>query len=116
MKEEKPERIVDPSDGTVEWWIKGGLHREDGPAVEYPNGAKMWYQWGKLHRVDGPAEEWIATSSLDYSRAYYFEGKHLGNGVEGFWNLWDILTDEQRNNACLHAYMAEALDEMSGLR
>lgn len=31
------------------------LHREDGPAIEYDNGAKAWYINGKRHREDGPA-------------------------------------------------------------
>ena len=34
------------------------LHREDGPAVEYPNGYKSWYINGQSHRLDGPAIEW----------------------------------------------------------
>lgn len=30
-------------------WIKDGLlHRENGPAVEYPNGSKIWYLNGKV--------------------------------------------------------------------
>jgi hypothetical protein len=33
------------------------IHREDGPAVEYPNGDKEWYEDGCLHRLDGPAVE-----------------------------------------------------------
>ncbi len=37
-------------------WIKAGkYHREDGPAVEYLNGAKWWCINGKFHRTDGPA-------------------------------------------------------------
>ena len=40
-------------------WYKNGLcHREDGPAIEYSNGAKEWYKNGKLHREDGPAIEY----------------------------------------------------------
>ena len=35
----------------------GRLHREDGPAIEYPSGSKSWYQNGKLHRTDGPARQ-----------------------------------------------------------
>ena len=31
------------------------LHRENGPAIEYADGAKRWYQNGLLHRTDGPA-------------------------------------------------------------
>jgi hypothetical protein len=46
-------------DGTVKWRNKEGkLHREDGPACEYPSGAKEWYRDGKLHRDDGPAKEY----------------------------------------------------------
>ena len=33
------------------------LHREDGPAVELPEGTRFWYLDGKLHREDGPAVE-----------------------------------------------------------
>ena len=29
--------------GVKEWRINGKLHREDGPAVEYPDGTKLWY-------------------------------------------------------------------------
>jgi len=35
------------------------LHREDGPAVSYADGAiKHWYYHGELHRLDGPAMEY----------------------------------------------------------
>ena len=34
------------------------LHREDGPAIEYPDGDKAWYLNGERHRMDGPAIEW----------------------------------------------------------
>lgn len=30
-------------DGTKECYLNGRLHREDGPAIEYPNGTKYWY-------------------------------------------------------------------------
>jgi len=35
----------------------GNFHREDGPAIEWINGAKFWYINGKKHRDDGPAIE-----------------------------------------------------------
>jgi len=38
-----------------EWWLKGKLHRLDGPAVIWENGDKEWFVNGKLHRLDGPA-------------------------------------------------------------
>ena len=30
-------------DGYIFWYLNGKLHREDGPAVEYPSGDKYWY-------------------------------------------------------------------------
>lgn len=46
-------------DGSIEWRNKKGeLHREDGPAREWPaKNARAWYRNGKLHREDGPASE-----------------------------------------------------------
>ena len=56
---------------------EGKLHREDGPAVEYPSGTVMWCQNGVLHRTDGPAVEyadgnkewWI--NGVEYTEAEY---------------------------------------------
>ena len=45
------------ADGTKFWYLNGKLHREDGPAIEYPDGSKLWYLNGKPHREDGPAVE-----------------------------------------------------------
>ena len=30
-------------DGTKYWCLDGQLHREDGPAIEYPDGVKRWF-------------------------------------------------------------------------
>ena len=49
----------------------GQLHREDGPAVEWPSGAKHWYQNGKLHREDGPAIEWEGGAVEWYQNGRY---------------------------------------------
>lgn len=43
--------------GTNSWFFDGLLHRDNAPAIEYPDGAKSWYQFGKLHRIGGPAHE-----------------------------------------------------------
>lgn len=61
-------RTVD-KDGIVEWRLNGQLHREDGPAYEWPDGYKAWYRFGKLHREDGPA---IVNGNTDHG--YYLEG------------------------------------------
>ena len=54
---DKPEMKV-YADGTKCWYFNGKLHREDGPALEYPNGAKSWFLNGKRHREDGTAIEY----------------------------------------------------------
>jgi hypothetical protein len=58
----------------IKQWFnsQGQLHREDGPAVIWPNGDKYWYKNGQLHREDGPAEEW--THGNKY---WYINGKRI---------------------------------------
>jgi hypothetical protein len=43
------------SHGNKWYWKDNLLHREDGPAVEYPDGYKAYIQNGLYHREDGPA-------------------------------------------------------------
>ena len=52
------------SDGTKRWFLNGKLHREDGPAIEYPNGSKEWCLHGKdvtwqqlFHNANGDLEK-----------------------------------------------------------
>ena len=49
-----------PDGKTKEWYLNGKLHREDGPASEWANGTKEWWLNGKRHREDGPALEWTS--------------------------------------------------------
>lgn len=49
---------IEYSDGAKEWWVNGKRHREDGPAIIWSDGDKEWYQNGVLHRLDGPAHDW----------------------------------------------------------
>lgn len=63
-------------DGTKYWYHNGKLHREDGPAIEYPDGSKFWYNNDKLHRDDGPAVE-----HSNGDKFWYKYGKlHRDNG------------------------------------
>jgi hypothetical protein len=51
--------VTDPNwrlEGRREWRHNGQLHREYGPALDYPEG-REWYRNGQLHREDGPAVE-----------------------------------------------------------
>ena len=57
-------------DGDKYWYFNGQLHREDGPAVEYPDGTKHWYLKGEYHREDGPAIEYA-----DGGKSWYLNGK-----------------------------------------
>jgi len=56
--------------------INGQLHREDGTAIEYPDGAKRWYINGQLHREDGPAVENINSQNFWYKNGVFI---HMDN-------------------------------------
>jgi len=61
------------------------------------DGLRRWYnRHGLLHRLDGPASEWA-----NGRKYWYFNGHYLGSDDEGFWALWDLLTDKLRNNTDL---------------
>ena len=64
--------MVLDSDGTKRWCLNNKYHREDGPAIEYPNGTKHWFLNGKYHREDGPAVEWP-----DGSKHWLFNGEEV---------------------------------------
>ena len=62
--------------GSEEWYHKGRLHRNDGPAVILASGNQYWYQYGSLHREDGPA-----IIQVDGSRYWYQKGHmHRADG------------------------------------
>ena len=91
MNEESQCKIL--PNGTKEWSLNGKLHRSDGPAVERPDGIKEWWFRGKRHRTDGPAIEWV-----DGTKVWYFNGRWLGLYDEGFWALWELLSEEERSD------------------
>ncbi len=55
--ENKPTLRID-NFGIKRWYLGALYHREDGPAVEFPDGHKEWAINGELHRLDGPAIEY----------------------------------------------------------
>ena len=71
-----PTMIVD-NFGNKYWYLENKLHREDGPALEYPSGTKIWYLNGKIHRVDGPADEYP-----DGSKSWFLHDKHYATEEE----------------------------------
>lgn len=56
--------------GTKRWLLNNKYHREDGPAIEYPDGRKEWYVDGRLHRVNGPAIECFRNTLFQYEYWY----------------------------------------------
>ena len=78
--------------GTNYWYKKGtrDLHREDGPAIEYPNGDRYWYQHGKNHRLNGPAVELI-----DGTKCWCIDGK---NYLEK--EYWQKIEELKHSNDC----------------
>jgi len=108
--ENKPICIIDEY-GTKRWWVDSRLHREDGPAIENPDGHKQWWVDGKCHRVDGPA---IIYS--DGSCAWVINGKShrldgpaiVNTNNKHYWfindyNVTDIITQwAEENNIDLY--------------
>lgn len=92
--------LIIETDGTKRWYKDDKLHRADGPAAEFADGVKCWYLDGKRHRTDGPAVEYA-----DGYKVWYLDGQFLGDNDDGFWSLWDRLTDDQRNNVNLLSHL-----------
>jgi hypothetical protein len=69
----KTYRVTVDNNGTKRWYNEQGQrHREDGPAIEWANGAKYWFLNDQPHREDGPACEWE-----DGTKWWYLNGKEL---------------------------------------
>ena len=64
------------------------------------DGDKFWYKDNQFHREDGPA-----VVGVDGTTEWFFHGKQLGFDDSGFWELWDLLTEEQRGNPTLLKWM-----------
>ena len=77
---QQPTMTVD-GNGSKIWMLNGKRHREDGPAVKYPDGNKAWYLHGKYHREDGPAIEWA-----NGNKSWWLHGKlHREDGPAAEW-------------------------------
>jgi hypothetical protein len=91
---------IEWTNGDKAWCVGGKYHRTNGPAVELLNGKKVWWVGGKLHRTDGPALEYESGTKV-----WWVNDKYLGHGEEGFWTLWELLSDEDRANPTLLSYL-----------
>ena len=58
---------------TICWYNeKNQLHRLNGPAIEWADGAKWWYVESKRHRLNGPAVEYA-----NGAKEWYVEGRRM---------------------------------------
>lgn len=66
---------VETPDGTLSWFHDGALHRDGGPASTRPDGYEIWAQHGAPHRQDGPA-----VTYPDGTREWFIHGQRHRDG------------------------------------
>ena len=69
------------------WCINDQYHREDGPAIIYENGTQIWWINGKLNREDGPAIIYF-----DGPKEWWVNGKRHrldGPAIDTYWYIHD---------------------------
>lgn len=80
---EQPQMHVNEH-GTKIWSLKSGtMHRDDGPAVVFPDGSKQWRRLNALHRTDGPAVE-----NADGSKQWWIDGRKYDDLTQ--WAKWAL--------------------------
>ena len=92
-----PKKVT--ASGQIQWLNEQGqLHREDGPAVENPDGSRMWMRNGQEHREDGPAietpqrKEWRRHGKLHRDDGPAIE---FADGKSEWWRHGRRLTPDQ---------------------
>lgn len=66
--------------GVKEWYLNGKRHREDGPAIEYPDGSKEWWENGiriKTEWVGDGGKLWWEEKEEKDARREEFEHEEL---------------------------------------
>ena len=64
--------------GKQEWYRNGARHRDNGPADIHHDGTQYWYRNGLIHRDDGPA-----ITYSDGAQFWYLNGKRFGEDENG---------------------------------
>jgi hypothetical protein len=70
------------------WYEEGIIHREEGPAIIWPDGYEEWLVYGLRHRIDGPA----VMSSLYKEYEWWLHGRCLS--TKEAW--WQALSDKDK--------------------
>ncbi len=70
------DQFIPSNNQKTEIYLKNGeCHREDGPALIFPDGLSYWYCDGNLHREGGPAvEDKIKINGQPIEEEYWIEG------------------------------------------
>jgi len=80
---------VEFPDGYKAWYLNNKRHRQHGPAIEYKNGTKEWWLNGKVHRENGPAIERVGGSKYWYlnGERHRLDGPAIENadGTKGWY-------------------------------
>jgi hypothetical protein len=75
---EKP-KCTTGINGSKQWWLNGRLHREDGPAIEWPGGGKEWWLNGKNLTEVEHAEQTLqkpkCTTGINGSKQWWLNGR-----------------------------------------
>ena len=64
-----------------------------------------FYINGNCHRLDGPAQIGYFGDGSIHWEEFWIAGEFLGEDEFGFWKLWDILTEEDRQAPALLKYL-----------
>ena len=78
--------------------------------VKHSNGSfrRVWRdENGRIHREDGPALAYYHPDGSIEWEIFYLNGQLLDENREGFWKLWDNLTEEQRKVPDILKYLAK---------
>ncbi len=82
-----------------------------GSETKYSDGSsrREWKnRFGEYHREFGPAVTLYNSNGSIISEYFYINGTYFGSGESGFWNLWERLTEDERQNPeilkCLSRY------------
>ena len=74
---------------SIRYYKNDNLHREDGPAIEYPNGEKYWFINGLSHREDGPTVEFA-----DGRKSWHYKDKFYGINDDFTNETWKEKVEE----------------------
>ena len=74
------------------WYEESIIHREEGPAIIWPDGYKEWIVYGLKHRIDGPA---ITSEVPEEDDEWWLHGRFFT--TKESW--WQALSDKDKLKA-----------------